>query len=240
MLCRHSFSLGLVDRGSERFRSWLLLRRHCCTVGNLTMSLGFYYSKNYFWDFLKLDHFVMFTVFHLPTIPGMLTSRFIENRSKMQIKITSSPCFKVVIPELSCWYKREELWCGGGEEASAIRTTRCGQNLVHWIHTGTHELQQISDEICLHLHDPAKYSPVFLSLLFFVEILDHDFVLVMLYSILIQTTGYCYCLAVPPARSRQDLSLCLSWHSVSHSPRSFSSLFHHLSKLLIHCQCPSW
>lgn len=152
------------------------------------MSLRFYYSKNYFWDFLKLDHLGQvllftnrFTVFCLPTIPGMLTSCFIETRSKTLIKITSFPCFKVVIPELSFWYKREELWCGEGEEASAIRTTRCGQNLVHWIHTGTHEFQQIPDEVCLHLHDPAKYSPVFLSPLFFVEILDHDFLLMMLY-----------------------------------------------------------
>lgn len=79
-LCWCSFTLGWVDRGSETFHSWFLLHGHWQHNRHLVMSLWFYYSKNYFWDFSKLDHFSMFTFFHLPTTTGMLNSCFRGNR----------------------------------------------------------------------------------------------------------------------------------------------------------------
>lgn len=113
----------------------------------------------------------------------------------------------MVISELSWWYKIEELWCWEVGEARSIRATRCGQNIFHLIHTSA--LRTSNAWWSLPLFSlPSKvisFSSYLCSLLKSILILFW-----WCLSILIQTTGYRYCLAVPPARSRLDLSASVS------------------------------
>lgn len=83
------------------------------TIGHLATSLWFYSGKNYFWDFLKLDRFSMFTFFHPPQ--NHWYAEFVFQRkqvSQVLIKITafsfSSGDFWTIL-----LVRNRHLRCGG-------------------------------------------------------------------------------------------------------------------------------
>lgn len=73
----------------------------------------------------------MFHFFQVPAIAGMLNPHLEEREKSDADKDGLFPHFQVIIPELPCWYKIEELCCGKRGEAGVIKATRYGHNTVH-------------------------------------------------------------------------------------------------------------